>query len=69
LSDSNEKPAHSQIMAIFESQKILLQGSNEAINLLLGDLDLSALEADDRVAIQGWHKGIQQALNSLEFPQ
>ena len=56
-------------MAIYESQKNLLEGAEESISLLLGDLNLSELTPDERVAIQDWHKGIQQALKSVSFPE
>jgi hypothetical protein len=66
---ADENPViYTKIMAIYESQKILLEGSNEAVNLLLGE-DLSSLTADQRVSIQDWHKGIQQAVNALSFPE
>ena len=59
----------SQIMAIYESQAQLIEASNGAIGLLLNDLDLSALTPDQRVSIQDWHKGIQQASNAMRFPE
>jgi hypothetical protein len=69
---SNEKQPdviYSRIMAVFESQALLLEGAEESVNLLLGDLDLSSLEPDQRVALQNWHKGIQQATKVIRCPE
>ena len=56
-------------MAVYESQQILLENADETISLLLGDLNLSELTPDQRVAIADWHKGIQQASNAMRFPE
>ena len=56
-------------MAVYESQQILLENADETISLLLGDLNLSEVTPDERVAIQDWHKGIQQALKAMRFPE
>jgi hypothetical protein len=60
---------YNRIMAVFESQALLLEGAEESINLLLGDLDLSSLDPDQRVALQNWHKGIQQASTAIRCPE
>jgi len=69
---TNEKPPdaiYSQIMAIYEAQGQLIESAEKAITLLLGDLELSSLTADQRVSIQDWHKGIQQASKAVRFPE
>ena len=61
---TNEKPPdaiYNKILAVFETSASLLEGSEEAINQLLLEVDLSSLTPDQRVALQNWHKGIQQA--------
>ena len=56
-------------MAIYEAQAQLIEAANGSIGLLLNDLDLSTLTPDQRVSIQDWHKGIQQASNAMRFPE
>jgi hypothetical protein len=56
-------------MAVYEAQAQLIESADAAIGLLLNDLDLSTLTPDQRVSIQDWHKGIQQASNAMRFPE
>ena len=69
---SNEKQPdviYNRILAVFESSATLLEGSEEAINQLLLEMDLSSLTPDQRVALQNWHKGIQQATTVIRCPE
>jgi len=69
---TNEKPPdaiYNKILAVFETQASLLEGSEEAINQLLLEVDLSSLTPDQRVALQNFHKGIQQASTVIRCPE
>ena len=69
---SNEKPPdaiYNRILAVFESSATLLEGGEAAITQLLRDVDLSTLTPDQRVALQNWHKGIQQASTAIRCPE
>jgi len=69
---TKEKPPdaiYNKIMAVFETQATLLEGSEEAVNQLLREVDLSTLAPDQRVALQNWHKGIQQATTVIRCPE
>ena len=68
-SESPPNAIYSQIMASYEAQAQLIEATDAAIGLLLNDLDLSTLTPDQRVSIQDWHKGIQQASNAMRFPE
>ena len=69
MAEKQPNAIYSQIMAIYEAQAQLIEAANGSIGLLLNDLDLSTLTPDQRVSIQDWHKGIQQASNALRFPE
>ena len=69
---SNEKPPdviYNRILAVFESSATLLEASEEALNQLLLEMELSSLTPDHRVALQNLHKGIQQATTVIRCPE
>ena len=52
-------------LTVFESQAQALEAAEEALNLIVTQVNWDALEPDQKIQVKGWHLGLQDAVKSI----
>jgi len=61
-------PSHSQIESITESTANIIETALESVNMLIDKVELKNLSSDQKVQLQDFHKGLQQASTVIRRP-
>ena len=61
-------PSHSQIESITESTANIIETALESVNMLIDKVELKNLSGEQKVQIEDFRKGLQQASTVIRRP-
>ena len=64
----NHDPSHSQIESITESTANIIETALESVNMLIDKVELKNLSGEQKVQIEDFRKGLQQASTVIRRP-
>tara|TARA_Y100001963_G_scaffold32926_1_gene45722 strand:+ start:327 stop:530 length:204 start_codon:yes stop_codon:yes gene_type:complete len=59
------KKLYKQIQTLYEVSAQQAEHGVEMMDLLVGAIDISDLNGDERAALKGWHEGAQRSANTI----